>query len=400
MTLVGSTGHYGRRLTPRSSASATRHGARSRRCTHSVSTTSRCSPCGTSPRWPRRSPPSCSTTWSAVTTIPVAPWSRRPPGRCRPAALPGQVRHRGQLRAAGHRRAADVRLDAELAAFAPGHPVRRRLLRPGHGLRVGPPHHLRRAHADASATGSPTTRVDHSPAYLWNSATWGISEALIPYLRTVMSGPGGVGPGPDHQAGHRDPRRRRAEPQDPLVPARAPRPPASAALTARQTAAARVVTEPAEASVVARTPRWLARGEHELPDDLSWLAPGEIRRAGGMRFAKRRTEYLLRRWVGKQAVAAVTGASTDLPALSRIEVANRMSGAPYVLVDGRPVGLDVSLTDRAGGPSASSGTTSAGSGATSSSSSHGPTASPRTTSPRPSRASSPRDLRESRATRR
>jgi alanine dehydrogenase len=31
--------------------------------------------------------------------------------------------------------------------------------------------------------------VDHSPAYLWNSATWGISEALIPYLRTVMTGP-------------------------------------------------------------------------------------------------------------------------------------------------------------------------------------------------------------------
>lgn len=31
--------------------------------------------------------------------------------------------------------------------------------------------------------------VDHSPAYLWNSATWGISEALIPYLPTVMGGP-------------------------------------------------------------------------------------------------------------------------------------------------------------------------------------------------------------------
>jgi 4'-phosphopantetheinyl transferase len=29
-------------------------------------------------------------------------------------------------------------------------------------------------------------------------------------------------------------------------------------------------------------------------------------------------------------------------------VANRASGAPYVLVDGRPLGLDVSLTDRAG----------------------------------------------------
>jgi alanine dehydrogenase len=30
--------------------------------------------------------------------------------------------------------------------------------------------------------------VDHSPSYLWNSATWGISEALIPFLRPVMTG--------------------------------------------------------------------------------------------------------------------------------------------------------------------------------------------------------------------
>ena len=31
--------------------------------------------------------------------------------------------------------------------------------------------------------------VDHSPSYLWNSATWGISEALFPFLRPVMDGP-------------------------------------------------------------------------------------------------------------------------------------------------------------------------------------------------------------------
>jgi alanine dehydrogenase len=30
--------------------------------------------------------------------------------------------------------------------------------------------------------------VDHSPSYLWNSATWVISEALIPYLHTVLGG--------------------------------------------------------------------------------------------------------------------------------------------------------------------------------------------------------------------
>ncbi|WP_169515782.1 N(5)-(carboxyethyl)ornithine synthase [Amycolatopsis nigrescens] len=31
--------------------------------------------------------------------------------------------------------------------------------------------------------------VDHSPSHLWDSATWEISEALLPYLRTVLSGP-------------------------------------------------------------------------------------------------------------------------------------------------------------------------------------------------------------------
>lgn len=31
--------------------------------------------------------------------------------------------------------------------------------------------------------------VDHSPSYLWDSATWEISEALIPFLPTVLAGP-------------------------------------------------------------------------------------------------------------------------------------------------------------------------------------------------------------------
>ncbi|HEX2195596.1 MAG TPA: N(5)-(carboxyethyl)ornithine synthase, partial [Actinomycetota bacterium] len=32
--------------------------------------------------------------------------------------------------------------------------------------------------------------VDHSPSYLWDAATWEISDALLPYLATVMEGPG------------------------------------------------------------------------------------------------------------------------------------------------------------------------------------------------------------------
>ena len=31
--------------------------------------------------------------------------------------------------------------------------------------------------------------VDHSPSYLWDSATWEISQALIPHLATVLTGP-------------------------------------------------------------------------------------------------------------------------------------------------------------------------------------------------------------------
>jgi alanine dehydrogenase len=31
--------------------------------------------------------------------------------------------------------------------------------------------------------------VDHTPSYLWNSATWDISEALIPFLGPVLEGP-------------------------------------------------------------------------------------------------------------------------------------------------------------------------------------------------------------------
>lgn len=38
--------------------------------------------------------------------------------------------------------------------------------------------------------------VDHTPSHLWNSATWEISTALLPHLRTVMSGPANWGAEP------------------------------------------------------------------------------------------------------------------------------------------------------------------------------------------------------------
>jgi 4'-phosphopantetheinyl transferase len=93
---------------------------------------------------------------------------------------------------------------------------------------------------------------------------------------------------------------------------------------------------------------WFARGEHEVPSSTDWLTAAESARAAAMPFTKRRTEFLLRRWVGKKAVAHVAGLPDDLPALARVEVTHLPTGAPTVLVDGAEVGLDVSLSDRAG----------------------------------------------------
>ena len=63
--------------------------------------------------------------------------------------------------------------------------------------------------------------VDHSPSYLWNSATWEISEALLPYLRTVLAGPDGwdadetIRRAIEIRDGH-------PEPQHPVLPAARP----------------------------------------------------------------------------------------------------------------------------------------------------------------------------------
>lgn len=92
----------------------------------------------------------------------------------------------------------------------------------------------------------------------------------------------------------------------------------------------------------------MARGEHETPSTEVWLTAREVGRAADLCFTKRRTEYLLRRWVCKQAVVSATGMPSDLASLARVEVANHPSGAPYIQVDGAPLDLEVSLTDRAG----------------------------------------------------
>jgi len=78
--------------------------------------------------------------------------------------------------------------DDELAAFAPGSLLVDVSCDAGMGFECARPTSFEEPML-AVGDGVHYYGVDHSPAYLWNSATWGISEALIPYLRTVLDGP-------------------------------------------------------------------------------------------------------------------------------------------------------------------------------------------------------------------
>jgi len=79
-------------------------------------------------------------------------------------------------------------LDEELAGFAPGSLIVDVSCDLGMGFAFARPTSFEEPMVTVG-DGVAYYGVDHSPTYLWNSATWGISEALIPYLRTVMDGP-------------------------------------------------------------------------------------------------------------------------------------------------------------------------------------------------------------------
>src|SRR5512146_3544334 len=93
---------------------------------------------------------------------------------------------------------------------------------------------------------------------------------------------------------------------------------------------------------------WLARGEDQLPATADWLSAAERGQAGALRYAKRRTDFLLGRWTLKLAVSKVLGWPDDPGVLARIESRPAPTGAPRLYVDGQPAARGVSLSDRAG----------------------------------------------------
>lgn len=93
----------------------------------------------------------------------------------------------------------------------------------------------------------------------------------------------------------------------------------------------------------------MSQGEVLVPkEDLSWLSAEERQRLAGMRYTKRRVEYVLGRWTAKLAVAAVEGLPTGPSALAAVEVKPAPDGAPVAWLHGQALLRRVSLTDRAG----------------------------------------------------
>lgn len=93
---------------------------------------------------------------------------------------------------------------------------------------------------------------------------------------------------------------------------------------------------------------WLARAEERLPPVGEWLTAAERSQVDGLRYTKRRTDFLLGRWTLKVAVARILGWPDDFAGLVRIEGRPAPGGAPRLYIDGQLAARGVSLTDRAG----------------------------------------------------
>ncbi|WP_086851390.1 N(5)-(carboxyethyl)ornithine synthase [Amycolatopsis kentuckyensis] len=79
-------------------------------------------------------------------------------------------------------------LEDDLAAFAPGSLIVDVSCDEGMGFSWARPTTFAEP-AFVVGDGITYYAVDHSPSYLWNSATWENSEALLPFLETVLGGP-------------------------------------------------------------------------------------------------------------------------------------------------------------------------------------------------------------------
>lgn len=93
---------------------------------------------------------------------------------------------------------------------------------------------------------------------------------------------------------------------------------------------------------------WLEQSEADMPPCTDWLHVNESAMLETMRFPKRRLEWQLGRWTAKRALASYYQLPLDAALLSNIEIRAAASGAPEVVLSGRPAPFKISISHRAG----------------------------------------------------
>ncbi len=134
------------------------------------------------------------------------------------AAVPRGERHRRQLHAAGHRGAADLPADRGPRGLPAGQPGRRRVLRRGHGLRVGRARRPSTTRCSPWATASTTTPSTTARPTSGTRPPGRTARRCCRSSRPCARRARRVGRRRDDQPRDRDPRRPHPEPRDPGVP--------------------------------------------------------------------------------------------------------------------------------------------------------------------------------------
>jgi 4'-phosphopantetheinyl transferase len=93
---------------------------------------------------------------------------------------------------------------------------------------------------------------------------------------------------------------------------------------------------------------WLEQRAEDVPESDAWFSSEEMLRLGALNIAKRRADWRLGRWTAKCAVAKCLGIESNFDSLAKIEIVADASGAPRAFVSGRPSGVAISLSHRAG----------------------------------------------------
>jgi 4'-phosphopantetheinyl transferase len=86
---------------------------------------------------------------------------------------------------------------------------------------------------------------------------------------------------------------------------------------------------------------WLSQNLADVPETDDWLSEKERNTLVGLRFAKRRNDWILGRWTVKQTIRSYM--QEDL-SLSSLEIRVADSGAPEAFLDNAPANVSISIS--------------------------------------------------------